>query len=98
MLPALAGASGTEAISPSDPASEENIPAKAVKHVVVLPRGSVREEPTLRLNFRGAPLETVLSYLSDAAGYTVIVQAPLSGTLDAWNAQLLTRSEAMEVL
>ena len=98
LLPALALASGADALSPSDSGSEESVPAKGVKHVVVLPRGNVREEPTLRLNFRGAPLETVLSYLSDAAGYTIIVQAPLSGTLDAWNAQLLTRSEALEVL
>ena len=62
----------------------------------VAPRS--KERPTIRLNFRQAPLENVLSYLSDAAGYTIILHTPLRGNIDAWNNQPLTPAEAIEVL
>ena len=74
VLPVLAFAVEPELNSPAAPAAEELVSTKPQKHVVVMPRGGVPvEEPTLRLNFRGAPMEAVLSYLSDAAGYTVMI-------------------------
>ena len=55
-------------------------------------------EPELRLNFRGAPLDLVLDYLSEAAGFTVMLETDVSGTVDVWSNQPLTRDEAVDVL
>lgn len=57
-----------------------------------------QEEATLRLNFKKAPLDLVLNYLSDAAGFTIILDTPVRGEVDAWNNQLVTKSEAVEIL
>ncbi len=55
-------------------------------------------EPQLRFNFRGAPLETVLNYMSRAAGYVVVLQTPLRGTVDMWSDQPVSRAEALQLL
>ena len=55
-------------------------------------------EPELRLNFRGAPLELVLDYLSEAAGFTIMLETSISGTVDVWSNRPLTRDEAIDVL
>ena len=39
----------------------------------------------LRLNFRGAPLNLVLDYLSDAAGFIINKQADVKGTVEVWS-------------
>ncbi len=52
----------------------------------------------LRFNFHGAPLETVLNYMSEAAGFVVVLQTPVSGTVDMWSAQPVSRAEAVELL
>ena len=52
----------------------------------------------LRLNFRGAPLEMVLDYLSKAAGFTIVLETEVKGKVDVWNNRPLTRDEAVEVL
>jgi len=52
----------------------------------------------LRLNFRGAPLEMVLDYLSKAAGYTIVLETEVKGTIDVWNNQPLSKEEAIAVL
>jgi len=54
--------------------------------------------PMLRLNFRGAPLETVLNYLSEAAGYIIVLDTEVKGRIDAWSAQPVTRDEAFQIL
>jgi type II secretory pathway component GspD/PulD (secretin) len=56
------------------------------------------EAATIRLNFRGAPIQSVLNYLGDAAGFTIVLNQPVQGTVDIWNAHPLTRTEAVEVL
>jgi general secretion pathway protein D len=55
-------------------------------------------EPELRLNFRGVPLDLVLNYLSEAAGYTIILETPVKGTIDVWSNQPLTKAEAIDLL
>jgi hypothetical protein len=50
---------------------------------VLLPNG----EPGLRLNFRGVPLDLVLNYLSEAAGFIIVLDAKLTGKIDAWSNQ-----------
>jgi type II secretory pathway component GspD/PulD (secretin) len=59
---------------------------------------SAAADPGLRFNFRGAPLETVLNYMSEAAGYVIVLQTPVSGTVDMWSSQPVSRREALGLL
>jgi type II secretory pathway component GspD/PulD (secretin) len=52
----------------------------------------------LRFNFRGVPLETVLNYLSDAAGFIIIPETDLRGKVDVISTQPLNRQEAVDLL
>ncbi|MBI5693571.1 MAG: hypothetical protein HZC55_26135 [Verrucomicrobia bacterium] len=52
----------------------------------------------LRFNFRGAPLETVLNYLSEAAGFIIVLETPVKGSIDMWSAQPISRTEAVQLL
>ena len=61
-------------------------------------RGGRGPQDNLRFNFRGAPLETVLNYLSEAAGYIIILDTPVKGTIDMWSAQPVSRQEAIQLL
>jgi general secretion pathway protein D len=53
---------------------------------------------TIRLNFRGVALEMVLDYLSDAAGFTIVLEAQATGQVDAWSDQPLDPDEAFNLL
>jgi type II secretory pathway component GspD/PulD (secretin) len=55
-------------------------------------------EPELRLNFRGVPLDLVLDYLSEAAGFTIVLETPVTGTVDAWSNRPITTDEAVDIL
>ena len=61
-------------------------------------RGGRGQPDTLVFNFRGAPLETVLNYLSEAAGYIIVLDTPVKGTIDMWSAQPVSRQEAIQLL
>jgi general secretion pathway protein D len=52
----------------------------------------------LRFNFRNAPLETVLNYMSEAAGFVIIMESPVRGNIDMWSAQPVTKEEAVQLL
>src|ERR1041384_2959205 len=54
----------------------------------------------LRLNFRGVPLEMVLNYLSDAAGFIINIKpgTDIKGKVDVWSNQPLTKDEAVDLL
>jgi general secretion pathway protein D len=52
----------------------------------------------LSLNFRGAPLDLVLDYLSEAAGFVINKQTDVHGTIDIWSKEPVTRQEAVELL
>ena len=52
----------------------------------------------LRLNFRGAPIEMVLNYLSDAAGFIIQLNTPVRGKVDMWSNQPVTKEEAVDLL
>jgi type II secretory pathway component GspD/PulD (secretin) len=52
----------------------------------------------LRFNFRGAPLETVLNYMSEAAGFIIVLDTPIRGTVDMMSAQPVSRDEAVQLL
>lgn len=52
----------------------------------------------LRVNFRGAPLNLVLDYLSDAAGFIINKTTDVRGTVEIWSKQPVTKDEAVELL
>ncbi len=52
----------------------------------------------LRLNFRGASLDLVLDYFSDAAGFSIVLEAQPRGKVDVWCNQPLTKDEAVNLL
>src|SRR5262245_6691357 len=70
------------------PATAQNIP----------PAAPVNGEKGLRLNFRGVPLDMVLSYLSDAAGFIIVLDTEVTGKLDVWSSQPLSKQEAVDLL
>src|SRR5215510_5858701 len=57
-------------------------------------------ETGLRLNFRGVPLEMVLNYLSDAAGFIINIKpgTDVKGKVDVWSNQPLSKDEAVDLL
>src|SRR6185295_18838057 len=55
-------------------------------------------EKGLRLNFRGVPLEMVLNYLSEAAGFIILPETDVKGKVDVWSNQPLNKDEAVDVL
>jgi len=55
-------------------------------------------EKGLRLNFRGVPLDMVLNYLSDAAGFIINLETRVEGKVDVWSNQPLSKDEAVELL
>lgn len=61
---------------------------------ILLPNG----EPGLRMNFRGVPLELVLDYLSEAAGFIIVLDTRVTGKFDAWSNQPLSKDEAVNLL
>jgi len=54
----------------------------------------------LMLNFRGASLDQVLSYFSEAAGFVINVKPGTSvrGKVDVWSTDPLTKDEAVNLL
>jgi general secretion pathway protein D len=74
--------------------------ASAVK--VVTPAAPAKpapeEERKLRLNFRGVPLDMVLNYLSEAAGYIIMLETPVKGSVDVWSNEPLSKREAIDLL
>ncbi len=52
----------------------------------------------LRFNFRGVPLDMVLNYLSEAAGFIIVLETDAKGRVDAWSNQPLTKDEAVDLL
>lgn len=77
--------------------AQDAAPAAGAPPPTATPPG--REAPgSLRFNFRGAPLETVLNYLSEAAGFVIVLETPIRGTIDMWSAQPVSRPEAVQLL
>jgi general secretion pathway protein D len=52
----------------------------------------------LRLNFRNAPLEMVLNYLSDAAGFIIVLDTRVNGNVSVISSHAMTRAEAVDLL
>ena len=77
------------------------MPGVLAMPVFLAVRCSRREPPTangLRLHFRGAPLDSVLDYLSDAAGFIIVLDTQVHGRVDLWSDQPVTKDEAVDLL
>ncbi len=83
---------------PADTAAPSAAPAAEVKAAVPETPPPVVPEGMLMLNFRGAPLESVLNYLSDAAGYIIVTESEVRGKLDVISKQPVTKDEAFAIL
>ncbi|HUE36615.1 MAG TPA: hypothetical protein VMO20_04440, partial [Candidatus Acidoferrum sp.] len=87
---ANAQARATQASSPSSSSS-------AVTPIVYMPSAS-SEPANLRLNFDNVPLDEVLSYLSDAAGFIIVMDTQVHGTVSVISSHPMTRDEAVDLL
>ncbi len=68
---------------------------------IAAPEASAQDQSSeegIRLNFRGVPLDTVLDYLSRSAGFVIVREAVIEGTVDVWSHQPLTKDEAVDLL
>lgn len=70
----------------------------AIQEATTTPDQAPDGEHNLRFNFRGAPLESVLNYLSEAAGFIIVLETKVEGKVDAWSKQPLTKDEAVDLL
>jgi len=52
----------------------------------------------IRLNFQGAQLSDVLSYLSEAAGFVIVQDTPVTGTVNVMSRRPITADEAVDLL
>ncbi len=52
----------------------------------------------IRLNFQGAQLSDVLNYLSEAAGFVIVQEAPVTGTVNVISKQAISADEAVDLL
>lgn len=55
-------------------------------------------EKGILLNFRNAPLDLVLTHLSDVAGFVIVPEVDVRGKVDVWSNQPVTKDEAVELL
>ena len=50
------------------------------------------------MNFRNVPLEMVLDYMSEAAGFSIIAETDISGEVSVWNNRPLNKEQAVSLL
>lgn len=84
---------------PKDDVASTNAPSTAITEAKAEP--SAPQAPAdgkLRLNFRSAPLELVLNYLSEAAGFIIILETEVKGKVDVFSNQPLDKDEAVDLL
>jgi general secretion pathway protein D len=86
-------------------AAEANVvekqPAAAGNPAVIPNAASSPVKPpkgNILLNFQGAALTDVLNYLSEAAGFVIIQEAPVSGTVNVVSRQPISAEEAVDLL
>jgi len=82
-------------IVPSQPLGAEK--AKIASNFMP-PEAAGTNANELRLNFKNAPLEMVLNYLSDAAGFIIVLDTPVRGTVSVISAQPVSKDEAVDLV
>jgi len=81
-------------------AKQANEPAPAAENTTAVPAVAMPVDGTncLRMNFRGASLDAVLNYLSEAAGFIIVLEAQPRGKVDMFSNQPLSKEEAVDLL
>lgn len=80
----------------ASPASKPAIPSgMPPAPVAPLPKPGKGE---IIMNFQGASLNDVLNYLSEAAGFVIVQEAPVSGTVNVMSRQPITAEEAVDLV
>lgn len=87
---------GLTALAATAPAQEARVSSDAAAKAPT----EAAAESGLRFNFRNAPLEQVLNYMSEAAGFVIVLDnlPSLRGTVDMWSAHPVTKDEALQLL
>ena len=82
------------------PATNTPAPAENIESSFTPPAeaSGTNNPDELRLNFRNAPLEMVLNYLSDAAGFIIVLDARVNGNVSVISSHPMTRDEAVDLL
>jgi type II secretory pathway component GspD/PulD (secretin) len=74
-------------------------PGEAVASAFMPPAQPVgTNSDELRMNFRNAPLEMVLNYLSDAAGFIIVQDTHVNGTVTITSTHPVSQEEAVNLL
>lgn len=98
---APAPAAPPDAPPPPAPVKPEIAPAQPAEVAptnAVVPFDPANPDALLHMNFRGAPLDMVLSYLSEAAGFIINLEATPRGRVDVWSSTPVSRDEAIDLL
>ncbi|MGB8370429.1 MAG: secretin N-terminal domain-containing protein [Limisphaerales bacterium] len=82
--------------TPEKPAAAAVIPTVVQDSALAPTIGTNFDE--LRLNFRNAPLEMVLNYLSEAAGFIIVLDTQVRGNVSVISSHPMTRNEAVDLL
>ena len=75
---------------------ETNIPTSLLR--VKPSTSAIAEDPQLMLNFQDVPLQSVLEYMSEAAGFIILGDTKVSGDVTILSKQPLNREEAVDLL
>lgn len=99
-VPAVANAPvAVAAAAPAEaPAAAQAVNQAAATNAIAAPPASISNTNELRLNFRGVPLDMVLNYLSQAAGFIIVLDTQVTGRMDVWSDQPVTKDEAVNLL
>jgi type II secretory pathway component HofQ len=85
-----------QSATPKKPATAAAIPTMVQDFTLAPTIGTNYDE--LSLNFRNAPLELVLNYLSDAAGFIIVMDTQVRGNVSVISSHPMTRNEAVDLL
>ncbi|HET7624612.1 MAG TPA: secretin N-terminal domain-containing protein [Verrucomicrobiae bacterium] len=91
-----ASENSTATNAPAAMATEKN--AAISTNDVAASTGAETSTNGLMLNFRNAPLDLVLQYLSKAAGFIIQVETPVHGNVTVISANPMTKDEAVDLL
>ena len=80
------------ALAPKAPAPVANEPAPVIKPTPPMAKGMIM------LNFQGASLTEVLNYLSEAAGFVIVQEAPVAGTVNVVSRQPISAEDAVDLV
>jgi general secretion pathway protein D len=73
-------------------------PAKPAAATTAKPGTTPQPKNEILLNFQGAQLSDVLNYLSEAAGFVIVQEAPVTGTVNIVSRQPIGPEEAVDLL